>query len=283
LHGFKLQYSWPRCEYWEEDSIRDFVSYLERPLFLFAALGLTVILCPPAYASGTDTESNAATSIGMDARLTVFDSNSMVEEMSGPCYQFEFGWDGEAVPLQGVSTPQAMRSAAALYAIQTGAGSVTIENLLASGYWPFNSLDPASDRQQQVSNTAEPIVLPGTLVTEVGDSDWKLRARDYILGAFYNEYYYFGSLEAQDAQANVPVVPPRDLKPVAEFWISPVSGESFAYGELKGDIHECPMSDYFVGPDCLLSDEIAEHSNLILINTSDLVPSPFRQNGKITH
>lgn len=247
---------------------------------LMVFLFMVTLVQSAAEPAGDDAGGNLASAKQLDSRLTAYQSHPTVVEQSGNSYEFRFVYEGDSAELLGVATPHAMRIAAAIYAIQTGKAAVTVRDVVDSGYWPFITFGPDFDYGQAVSATHAQIILPEALVTEVGSDDWALGVKDYILTAFYNEYYYFGSLGTSDEKPGLLPVPPSELQPTPAFWISPLTGNDFEYGEAKGYIHECPMTWYIVGPQCRLDQETTSSSILLLVNTRDLFPTPTRSNGR---
>jgi hypothetical protein len=258
-------------------------AFLTMTSYLLTFTYLLLPLCACTEGTNGDIQTDMVSSQGIDPRLSYHATNSALIELGGNCYKFSFGQsNGDAVPLAGVPTPVAMRQAAALFALQTGAVEVTAESIIKNGYWPYDVFSTEFDKQQLLSNTTETVVLPESLSADVGGAEWMLEAREYILTSFYNEYYYLGNLGTSEEKYTEAPITPERLEPIADFWVSPLTNQKFNYGERKGDISECPMSGYFAGPQCLLSNEAREQSVLVMINTEDLIPSSFRENGKVT-
>jgi len=216
----------------------------------------------------------------LDARLVSLGVNPHSPEI-GEIYKFTFGEYRDRVPLVGVATPHAMRQAAVLFALDTGASTITVQDIVDNGYWPYNVFAVDFDYSQEISAWDEALNFHEELVKDIGSTEWVLCSKNYILGSLYNEYYYFGGLGCPEEAMSAEPVLPAELKLIDAFWVSPVTGEPFAYGEARGEISETAMVDIFTGMPCLLPDDIVENSALVYINTRDLMPIPKRVDGRI--
>jgi len=250
---------------------------------IFLGLLFTITLCLCTSCTNVDNQSadkQLTSSPDLDSRLVSIGVTPSLQN-DGEKFKFSFHTGTERVPLIGVATPHSLRRAAALYAIQSGEITISVQDVIDNGYWPFDIFPDGFDYSQKISAWDRSIVLSESLVMEIGSDDWVLRCKDIIVQGFYDEYYYFGNLGCpEEATSNVLVIPSQ-LIPIDEFWMNPVSGIEFAYGEKRGDISEIAMTDHTVGIPCLLSKEDYERSILVLVNTLDLPESPHRLDGKL--
>ena len=173
-------------------------------------------------------------------------SNIMREHLFRANTPFSFGTyitfdeNGTRAPIERIPAKEALSVAANYYVIVSEDFSVSIQDLLDSGYWPYDIFPDDCDRLSLLYNYPSTRGLDldetysGAVFDNIGSPDWILYAKNDILNSFHGEYYF-----DVDLRPELDDLAPRRN---AAFWINPISGNPMKEGSDQGDFSHINVS-----------------------------------------
>jgi hypothetical protein len=155
--------------------------------------------------------------------------------------------DGTQAPFESIAAGYTLDVAAMYYAIASGDFSVSIQDVVDGGYWPFNEFPEGLNYDTRIYGCAEQRALrvdengQGGIFEEIGSPEWVLRARADILRTYYTNYYYGQPDQTHDRS--------RPLSSfITGFWTNPLNGEPMKLGGARGDFSNVPVDDFSLNP-----------------------------------
>jgi len=237
----------------------------------------------PSFAAEVEGREPETLGLGGDraAHLELMPRHKMDTES---CYRFRFNdepvADLDKSELTGYPLRNILVCAAQLYALATEDYEVTLDEVLAAGYWPYEILPEVEPEDCVLSRYDSNRLFSERTLTDVGSPEWLLRERDSILSMFIGDYYFYPDFVARDAVLEYDPVLPDDLVPIEEFWVNPLTGRPFEFGEVTGQLSEWPLDWSNLTEDCRITDGL-EELIVVRINKWDLMPVEYREDGRI--
>jgi hypothetical protein len=209
-----------------------------------ALLLLSMLLAGGATAATSQPDNNHAAALLEQLvpykMITMLGDDVTSETLLG--YTVPFATHQPRLPLEELPGAMALERAATYYAMATLDFDVTYGELVAHGYWPFDTYGAENHDCGIYDFPAGAMVLTTDYsdhwkLDDIGSSWWLARCREDILDSFYFEYY-FGSGGIGLDEDNIPpaAYPPGPM--TEAFWYdglfsTPDAGDSTAPGSVQ--------------------------------------------------
>jgi hypothetical protein len=132
-------------------------------------------------------------------------------------------------------------AAAWFYAMNTSDYEVTIGDVIENGYYPFDLLPANVDYSLGIYGVTSDYKLTAELLENISSPEWALRMKDFILSAFYREYYFPYEPSEQYLEE---LLPPGKLSRLEKFWIAPDSDTEAVEGKHAGSLQKLDLIYY---------------------------------------
>jgi hypothetical protein len=167
-------------------------------------------------------------------------------------YSVIFEETGAPAPLHDLIQGNALNTAAAYYALTTRDFTVTVGDVIDSGFYPFNDLPATVSRDMSIGNNSG--VLPtfeGSLLNTIGTSEWLIEAKNRVLSEYYESCYLAHCSGCSNRNTKLPDDYLVNMERNSSFWINPITDEIMVEGTTAGDYRVVDNQGFLFDMSCM--------------------------------